>query len=128
MTENGNPKFTCKECGGNQLIVTHIWNVLAGINSERWQEWGPLKNDHHWKYEISEKIEEGSDDETERGDFSDFEEDDSSTEPEEYEAFGSESDRDNDEFFVNCESCDREIEFGWSEPGRHGLILSLIHI
>ena len=27
-----------------------------------------------------------------------------------------------DEFFVNCANCDREIEFGWSEPDSRGLI------
>jgi hypothetical protein len=25
-------------------------------------------------------------------------------------------------YFVRCESCDREIEFGWSHPGRGGRI------
>ncbi len=27
-----------------------------------------------------------------------------------------------DEFFVNCGNCDREIEFGWSQPDRRGLV------
>jgi hypothetical protein len=116
-------KFTCKECGGHNLIVTHVWEILAGANSERWQEWGPLKDDHHWQYEFREKIEDDIENEVQRGDFGDFEEDDSATEPEEYEIYEPENNRDSDEFFVNCESCDREIEFGWSKPERHGLIL-----
>ncbi|MGB8215399.1 MAG: hypothetical protein WCE68_17755, partial [Anaerolineales bacterium] len=45
------------------------------------------------------------------------------SEPEEYEIFEAETDRESDEFFVNCDNCDREIEFGWSQPDRRGLIL-----
>ena len=40
------------------MIVTHIWNIQAGAESESWREWGPLKDDHHWQYEFKEKIEE----------------------------------------------------------------------
>ena len=116
-------KFTCKECDGHNLVVTHVWSILAGANSERWQEWGPLKDNHHWHYEFREKIEAGGENEIQRGDFGAFEEDDSASEPEEYEIYGTGNDRENDEFFVNCENCDREIEFGWSQPDRRGLIL-----
>jgi len=116
-------KFTCKECGGHTLVVNHTWNILAGANSERWQEWGPLKGDHHWHYEFREKIDDDIENEVQRGDFGEFEEDDSASEPEEYEAYGTEDDKESDEFYVNCESCDREVEFGWSKPDRHGLIM-----
>ena len=116
-------RFTCKECGAHSLIVTHIWNIEAGPNTERWQEWGPLKDDHHWHYEFKEKVEKNEDDEVQRGDFGEFEEDDSASEAEEYEVYETETDRESDEFFVNCENCDREIEFGWSQPDRRGLIL-----
>ena len=122
MSDNDISKFICKECGGRDLIVTHVWSVLADVDSERWQEWGPLKNNHHWQYEFKEKIEENADDEVQRGDFSDFKEDDSDSEPKEYEVYEAETDRESDEFFVNCSNCDREIEFGWSEPDRRGLI------
>jgi len=115
-------KFTCKECSGHNLVVTHVWDILAGANSERWQEWGPLKEDHHWQYEFREKVEDDIENEVQRGDFGDFEEDDSASEPEEYEVYGTEKDRESDEFYVNCESCDREVEFGWSKPDRNGLI------
>ena len=27
-----------------------------------------------------------------------------------------------DEFYINCSNCDREIEFGWPQLDRHGLI------
>ena len=116
-------KFTCKECGGHSLIVTHVWSILAGDDSQRWREWGPLKDSHHWKYEFKEKDEEKPDAEVQRGDFGEFEQDDSASEPEEYEIIEPENDQDGDEFFVSCENCDREVEFGWSEPDRHGLIL-----
>ncbi len=116
-------KFTCSSCGGHTLTLSHVWNILAGENSERWREWGPLKDDHHWQYEFKEKIEADADAEVQRGDYGEFEEDDSSSEPEEYEIFESETNRESDEFFVNCENCDREIAFGWSQPDRRGLIL-----
>ena len=69
-------KFTCNKCDGHELIVTHIWNIEAGIDSERWREWGSLKDNHHWQYEFKEKIEENADDEVQRGDLGEFEEDD----------------------------------------------------
>ncbi|MGA2820515.1 MAG: hypothetical protein ABSF61_07665 [Anaerolineales bacterium] len=104
------------------ITVTHVWNILAGPESESWQEWGPLEADHHWHYEFRERVEEKPDDEVTRGDFGEFEEDDSASEPEEYEVFEKESDPESDEFYVNCASCDREIEFAWSQPHRGGLI------
>jgi hypothetical protein len=116
-------KFTCSSCGGHTLTITHNWSILAGENSERWREWGPLKDDHHWQYEFKEKIGDTSDDEVQRGDFGEYQEDDSASEPEEYEIFEAETNREDDEFFINCENCDREIEFGWSQPDRRGLIL-----
>jgi hypothetical protein len=122
MNDKGISKFTCTECGGHNLVVTHTWNIMAGANSERWQEWGPLKDDHHWHYEFRENIEDDIENEVERGDFGDYEEDDASTEPEEYEIYETETSRESDEFFVNCENCDRAIEFGWSQPDRRGLI------
>ena len=122
MDGNDAFKFTCKECGAHDLIVTHVWNIQAGPDSERWREWGPLKDDHHWHYEFKEKVQANEDDEVQRGDRGEFEDDDSTTEPEEYEVYEAATNRESDEFFVNCGNCDREIEFGWSEPDRRGLI------
>ena len=115
-------EFTCIKCGGHNLIVTRIWTVLAGPLSERWQEWGLLEAGHLWRFEYQEKIGQNEDDAVERGDFGEYAEDDSATEPEDYEIFEPQDDPESDEFYVNCESCDREIEFGWSGPNRAGLI------
>jgi hypothetical protein len=123
MKDNNAFKFTCSSCGGHELIVTHVWNILAGTESESWQEWGPLKDNHHWQFEFKEKVEESEDDEVQAGDFGEFEEDDSSSEPDDYETQETETSRESDEFYVNCGNCDREIEFGWSQPDRRGLIL-----
>jgi hypothetical protein len=123
MIEDNAFMFTCTACGGHTLIVTHVWRILAGTGSERWQEWGPLKDDHHWEYRFKEKIEKNEDDEVHRGDPGAYAVDDSSSDPEEYEINEPETDRENDEWFVNCENCDREVEFGWSHPERHGLIM-----
>jgi hypothetical protein len=125
MNDNLAYKFTCTSCGGHNLIVTHVWSILAGVNSERWQEWGPLNDNHHWQFQFKEKIEENPDNEVQRGDYGEFQEDDSASEPEEYEIFEPETSREGDEFSVNCENCDREIAFGWSQPDRRGLILPI---
>jgi hypothetical protein len=121
MNDNQPWKFTCKTCGGHDLNITHVWSILAGDNSENWQEWGPLEVDHRWHYDFKEKIEKTDDDnQVELGDFGEFAEDDSDSEPEEYEIVKQESDSDSDEYYVNCAACDREIEFGWSEIDRGG--------
>jgi len=125
INNNGMPKYTCKKCGGHELIVTHIWSIQAGADSESWREWGPLKDDHHWQYEFKEQVEENANDEVQRGDFGEFEEDDSASEPEEYETNETETNREGDEFYINCGNCDREVEFGWSQPDRRGLILPM---
>jgi hypothetical protein len=119
-------EFTCKTCGGHSLNVTRIWNILAGPDSETWQEGGALETNHHWRFEFKEKVEKqkgnNQDDEVKQGDLGEFIEDDSSSKPEEYKVFEQESDPGSDEFYVNCAGCDREIEFGWSKPNRGGLI------
>lgn len=125
MDENGLSKFICNKCGGHQLIVAHIWNVQAGTDSQRWREWGRLTNDHHWQYESKEKIEANEDDEIQRGDFSAIQEDDSSSDPEDFEVNETRRSRANDEYYVSCGDCDREIEFGWSQPDRRGLIFPI---
>jgi hypothetical protein len=115
-------EFTCKTCGDHKLTVTRIWTILAGPDSERWQEWGPLEADHRWHFEFKERVEKKPYKEVERGDFGEFTEDDSASEPEEYEIFEPENNPESDVFYVNCANCDREIEFGWSQPNRGGLI------
>ena len=122
-------EFTCKTCGDHKLNVTRVWKILAGPESESWQEWGPLEADHHWRFNFKEKIEketdrnfDDEDGEIERWDFAEYTKDNSSSTPEEYEIFEPESNPGNDRFYVNCANCDREIEFGWSQPNRGGLI------
>src|SRR4030043_347734 len=122
MKDNQSWEFTCKTCGDHKLTVTRIWTILAGPASERWQEWGPLEADHHWHYEFKERVEEKPDKEAELGGFGEFTQDDSASEPEEYEKFESENNPESDEFYVNCANCDREIEFGWSQATRGGRI------
>lgn len=77
-------EFTCTTCGSHKLNVYRVWNILAGPDSETWQEWGPLEADHTWVFDFKEKVEKDNDDEVERGDFGDFAEDDSSSKPEDY--------------------------------------------
>jgi hypothetical protein len=60
-------EFTCKTCGGHQLTISRVWTLLAGQETENWQEWGPLEADHLWHFEFKEKIEK-VEDEVERND------------------------------------------------------------
>ena len=117
-------EFTCRTCGGHSLSIIHVWSILAGSESETWQEWGSLEADHLWHYIYKEKIEKNEDenDGFELSDFGMLAEDDSDSDPEEYEIFEKESDPESDEFYVNGAGRDREIEFGWSEPDQSGRI------
>jgi hypothetical protein len=113
-------EFTCTTCGGHKLNVYRIWNILAGPESETWQEWGPLEADHTWRFKFKEKIQKDKEDDTRRWNFREYTKDNSSSRPEEYEIFEPEDNPGNDMFYVNCAGCDREIEFGWSQPKRGG--------
>ncbi len=77
MNDHQSLQFTCKTCGGHKLTVTRVWKILAGPNSEIWQEWGPLEADHHWHYEFIERVDENPDDEVENWDFGEYTKDDS---------------------------------------------------
>lgn len=116
--------FTCKTCGGHTLTVFHVWTTLAGPETESWQEWGPLEPDHSWNFEFKEKInnEINEAEDSRRLDIFEYEKDDSMTRAEEYEIYEPQNNPGNDKFYVNCSSCDREIEFGWSKPNRGGRI------
>jgi hypothetical protein len=120
MNDSQSWEFTCKTCGGHTLTVTRVWTILAGPDSESWQEWGPLEANHLWRFEFKEKIEKKEEEEgdVDRWDFGSYTKDNSSSKPEDYEIFEPEDNPGNDKFYVNCASCDREIEFGWSQPDR----------
>lgn len=119
-------EFTCKICGANQLTVTRVWNILAGPDSEKWQEWGPLEADHSWCFKFKEKIENEQDNEASRVGyrkaFREYINDDSNARLKDNEIHTPHSNPGNDMYFVNCSGCDREIEFGWSQPDRGGRI------
>ena len=113
-------EFTCKTCGGHHLDVYHVWKILAGPQSETWQEWGPLEADHSWHFESKGKVDEKPDDQTQLANSGAFEEDDSSSELTAYEIMNPQNDSNADRFYVHCASCHREIEFGWAGPDRGG--------
>jgi hypothetical protein len=119
-------EFTCKTCGAHKLTVTRVWHILAGPDSERWQEWGPLEANHLWHFEFKEKMEEVEEDADNQMDyrqvFSEYAKDTSVSRLEDNEIYEPQDNPGNDMFFVNCAGCDREIEFGWSQPDRGGRI------
>ena len=124
MKDNLPWEFTCKTCGGHQLTVSRVWHLLSGTQSESWQEWGPLDENHHWCFKFKEQIEKIKDDkenrEDYRGKFSTYAKANSSSKSEKFEIFEPHKNPGNDRFFVNCTSCDREIIFGWEQPNRGG--------
>lgn len=124
MNNHQHWEFTCKTCGAHKLTVTRVWHILAGPDSETWQEWGPLKPNHLWRFEFKEKITKAENDEGNRldyrGDFSEYKNDNAISKPEDYEIHDPQGNPGNDAFYVNCAGCDREIEFGWAKPDRIG--------
>jgi hypothetical protein len=85
------------------------------------QEWGTLDEDHRWEHDESEELDSGSEDEEEE--ISCHECYNDATEQDwEYEEESEEAETSDEEFFVRCAGCDREIEFGWSHPDRVGRI------
>ena len=122
MNDFQTPEFTCKTCGGHILTVTRVWSILAGLDTETWQEWGILEVNHLWQFEFKEKIEKGKskDESVESWDFDVYTNDNDSSKPEADEIYESKSNTGNEEYFVNRAGCDREIEFGWAAPNRCG--------
>ena len=55
MNEHQIWEFTCTTCGAHKLNVYRVWNILAGPESETWQEWGPLEADHTWVFKVQGK-------------------------------------------------------------------------
>lgn len=134
--------FTCKNCGSHDLrieweyaVIHHCKQTLPcdcgktidGIAAQydydivrSYRYMGFLDETHHWEKEESEMLDEekGEDNlevfcnecyETAEDDWQD-------------EDGESEKDPDSTEFYVYCDGCDREIEFGWSHPDRGGRI------
>jgi hypothetical protein len=124
MNEHKPWEFTCKTCGSHKLTVTRVWHILAGPESESWQEWGPLEADHLWHFEFKEKIEKDKEYEDPRLEyrrvFREYAKDNSISKLEEFDIYNPHNNPGNDMFYVNCTGCDREIEFGWSQPDRVG--------
>ena len=126
MNEHQPWAFTCITCGGHELHVYRVWEILAGPESECWQEWGPLEADHHWHFRFKErtrfreKIEKAEREDAYRWRFAEYIKDRSSPKPEDYEIHEPHTNSGNDRFYVNCASCDREIEFGWAQSNRGG--------
>ncbi len=99
--------FTCKDCGSHELYVEHFYIQRQGRSWTEYVERGTLGDDHRVsEWDSAEEVESG--------------EEDAASAEDEGEPDRVEVDPDSHEFFVRCEGCDREIEFGWSHPNRGG--------
>ncbi len=135
--------FTCKDCGAHDLRVVRHENrksyckeelvcfddcgsagELAAIKEyqriDAYECWGPLDEDHHFTKEEEELIETFYEDEN----LQIVCEDCHKAADQRHWHFSEEMDDDDSEieFYVHCDGCDREIEFGWSHPDRGGRI------
>jgi hypothetical protein len=135
--------FTCKDCGSHELRV--VWHEdrkfyckeelvcfddcssageLAAIKEyqriDAYECWGSLDVDHHFPQEQEEFIETFYEDEQ----IQIFCEDCHKDADQVQWHFDEELDDDDIEveYFVHCDGCDREVEFGWSHPNREGRI------
>ncbi len=56
MNNNQSWEFTCTTCGAHKLTVYRVWKILAGPESEIWQEWGALEADHTWVFKFKDNL------------------------------------------------------------------------
>ncbi len=106
--------FTCKDCGSHDLEFEHIYEVIQGRCTITYSETGWEEIDSEWdhRFENLDRPEE-VDRVYDEPDYDD-------PDDEEEEEADAEIDDDSHEFYVRCEGCRREIEFGWSHPDRGG--------
>ncbi|SRR5579885_327672 len=136
------PLFRCKVCGCEELNVirrftrsTHCEDTVAcDCGDEEFaavrryridvlcEQTGSLDDDHHFDLDAAEELEQlGIDDEEYEVHCSACLEDADETcwESDPYQVEVEETD---DEFYVQCQGCGWEVEFGWSHPDRGGRI------
>lgn len=139
--------FTCKQCGGNELIVKEYYKVAKSLSETQNCKCGRSKNglayqsnytlyipgvdlyrlhDHRFEETAEEYQEEVIDEKPQIGDFTV-----SIYCRYCYDPLGEFEVREIDpldievgdvEFYVVCASCGREIEFGWTYSGRDAFI------
>ena len=131
--------YTCVECGCHEFIVVHEYTLTEpyseqvlcdcdgtddGIAFVRqahtatpYLASGELDDEHHWHEEWPEPMAEAEDQEDESEVFCG-----DCAENNEIQIAEDEGEYGDDEFYVRCNDCDREIEFGWSHPDRGGRI------
>jgi len=116
-------KFYCKEeleCFDNCSNLGELAAVVEYQRIDRYKCWGPLDEDHHFTQEDEEKIETLSENENVQIFCEDCHE---AADPRQWNFHEESDDSDNEYgFFLYCDGCDREIEFGWSHPNRGGRI------
>ena len=134
--------FKCSECGSEELIVVYDYEIrvcyrhylpcecengeevaaeIKTYSIDAYTQEGILQEDHRWDWEETEHL--GDVDHGEeysqvfcRNCLEDAGQVDWQVEEED------EREIEDEEFYVRCGGCDREVEFGWSHPDRGGRI------
>lgn len=134
--------YTCHGCGGHKFYVEEFYEVTwnytyvldCGCDSaegpaatrqmhrtDAMKRVGTIGADHRVSgWAEPEEVEAGAPEEDETEAFCALCVAEAEEQDWRFEDDGSETD--GEEFFVRCEKCDREIEFGWSHPDRGGRI------
>ena len=135
--------FQCKDCGSTELYVQHEYSITEEIaeslecSCDEGNDFAAQKT----YYVTTTYVDRMAlDEEHHLADVEESEELDTTEEEGDYEVQcskclegaqegdwvteveSSDIDEDSHEFYVCCVGCDREIEFGWSHPGRAGRI------
>jgi hypothetical protein len=132
LSDSGEYLFTCKECGNHDLYVIRNYAMnslfrfadheeLMGYEGESYEEFeqeGEIEHDHRflWSSPHSSGVNESI---VKR--FS-IDKDDISDYPEEKEYDEPELEKGSEAYYLYCRGCNREIEFGWTQPNREGRI------
>ncbi|MGB3478357.1 MAG: hypothetical protein WBB67_04270 [bacterium] len=105
--------FTCKDCGSHDLYVEYYYTVWQGAYWTAYVKTGLLNLESTDEHRI-EDWNEPEEIDSAKEDTDKFDENEENEE--------AEVDEDSEEFYLRCNGCNKEIEFGWSHPDRGGRI------
>lgn len=136
------PLFRCTDCGAEELTVTRNFVRVSQFeryvpcdcgdnevaverryrNESAYEQSGVLKDDHRVEFDSPEHVEDLGDEDEGYEVFCPKCAEDADESAWQMDPHQIETEDTDDEFYVRCSGCGREIEFGWSHPDRGGRI------
>jgi hypothetical protein len=138
--------FTCKTCGGHELLVEHEYTLKelyshsmpCNCGKGKWDlsatysdwtmtrviRWGYLDDSHHWDFppDNVEELDQWTDDEESLAVYCPDCHQHIRDDPDVWPAKITNTREDDERWAMRCAGCRREIPFGWSHPSRVGRI------